>query len=485
MTKLLTLCVVALFAVATFAGGQNNTTRSGSRSGTLVSSSCNADEAFAEIPDCTKNVPGAKLSLLDDTDRVMYGLEPQESVAAHLGDSVTVHGTLDGGTIHVTSLELMSIGLAVGQKAPSFSAHDQFGRVQTLDTLKGADGTVLLFFRSVDWWPFCKGQLVQLQSAIPRFEKQGVKFAAISYDSQEILKYFADRHKLDYPTLADPDSKIIQAYGVLNQEATGMQKGFARPGYFFIDTKGVIREKFFEAKYRERLTGNSIISKLFPELGQEVTETVEAPHLQLALEQSDRTGVPGTRITLVAEVRLPPDVHVYAPGTQGYKPTKLVIDDVPEIELKPAVYPQSKILYLPVIKERVPVFEGTFRISQDVKVSSGSPFGGLAKDGKIIAISGKIEYQACDKTTCYLPASIPVKWQLQVFPLDRTRAPVEIRHKWNNDLSLKFPSGWTFLTCKLPKSDHPLTCPVFWRADPLRGDPIYGRDCEESCFTAS
>ena len=56
-----------------------------------------------------------------------------------------------------------------------------------------------------------------------------------------------------------------------------MQKGFARPGYFFIDTKGIIQEKFLEARYRERLTGNSIIAKLFPELGQEITETVEAP----------------------------------------------------------------------------------------------------------------------------------------------------------------------------------------------------------------
>jgi AhpC/TSA family protein/cytochrome c biogenesis DsbD-like protein len=269
-----------------------------------------------------------------------------------------------------------------------------------------------------------------LQSAIPRFEKQGLKFAAISYDSQEILKYFADRHKIDYPMLADPDSKIIQAYAVLNAEATGMQKGFARPGYFFIDGNGIIREKFFEAKYRERLTGNSIVSKLFPELGEEVVDTVEAPHLQLALEQSDRTGVPGTRITLSAEVHLPPEVHVYAPGTQGYRPIKLVLDDAKEMELKPVVYPPSQILYLPAIKEKVPVFEGTFRISQDVKVSSTSEFwGSLGKDGKTLTISGKLEYQACDKTICYLPASVPVKWQLQVFPLDRTRAPVEIRHK--------------------------------------------------------
>ena len=159
-------------------------------------------------------------------------------------------------------------------------------------------------------------------------------------------------------------------------------------------------------------------------------DTVEAPHLQLALEQSDRTGVPGTRITLSAEVKLPPDVHVYAPGTQGYKPIKLALDEMKEVELKPAVYPQSKILYLPAIKEKVPVFEGAFRISQDVKVSSTAEFwGSLGKDGKTIAITGKLEYQACDKTICYLPTSVPVKWQLQVFPLDRTRAPLDIRHK--------------------------------------------------------
>jgi hypothetical protein len=230
--------------------------------------------------------------------------------------------------------------------------------------------------------------------------------------------------------LADPDSKTIKAYGVFNAEATGMQKGFARPGYFFIDTNGIIREKFFEARYRERLTGNSIISKLFPELGQEVTATVEAPHLQLALEQSDPIGVPGTRITLVAEVRLPPDVHVYAPGVQGYRPIQLVLEPVPQLELKPAAYPQSKTLYLPVIKEKVPVFDGTFRISQDVRVSSSSEFwGSLGKDGKVFTITGKLDYQACDKTICYVPTSVPVKWELRVLPLDRTRAPVDIRHK--------------------------------------------------------
>ena len=40
---------------------------------------------------------------------------------------------------------------AVGQKAPAFSIRDQFGHEQSNETLKGPNGTVLLFFRSADW----------------------------------------------------------------------------------------------------------------------------------------------------------------------------------------------------------------------------------------------------------------------------------------------------------------------------------------------
>ena len=145
------ICVFALCFCAITAVGQNKKADFRAWSGIVVYSSCNADEAFAESPECFKAAPGAKLALYDDTNRVMYGLEPQEPAAGHLGDSVTVRGTLDGDMIHVASIELMSIGLGVGQKAPAFSLHDQFGRTQTLDSLKGANGTVLLFFRSADW----------------------------------------------------------------------------------------------------------------------------------------------------------------------------------------------------------------------------------------------------------------------------------------------------------------------------------------------
>jgi hypothetical protein len=150
--KRIVLCLLALLPTLPLAlGAQDKPASSGSWSGVVVSSACNADEAFNESPECTKEVPGAKLALYDDTNRVMYSLEPQSSVTAHLGDTVTVRGTLDGETIRMAAIESTSIGLAVGQKAPAFSVRDQFGHTQTLESLKGANGTVLLFFRSADW----------------------------------------------------------------------------------------------------------------------------------------------------------------------------------------------------------------------------------------------------------------------------------------------------------------------------------------------
>jgi hypothetical protein len=142
---------VVCCALAAGAQAQATQQNAGTWSGTIVYSSCNADEAFAESPECFRAAPGALLALYDDTNRVMYGLQPQDKVTFHAGDSVTARGTLDDDTIQVQSIALMSIGLAVGEKAPAFSIPDQFGRVQTLDTLKKDNGTVLLFFRSADW----------------------------------------------------------------------------------------------------------------------------------------------------------------------------------------------------------------------------------------------------------------------------------------------------------------------------------------------
>jgi AhpC/TSA family/Disulphide bond corrector protein DsbC len=260
---------------------------------------------------------------------------------------------------------------------------------------------------------------VQLQAAKKRFEAQGLKLAAISYDSPAILKDFADRHRIDFPLLADPKSEIIRSFQVLNPEAKGM-------------TKGVIREKYFTPKYTDRLTANNVIAKLFPELSAEVTHKIDAPHLRLILAQSDQSVIPGGRVSLIAEIELPPNVHVYSPGVKGYKPIQLALHELSGVEFQPVVYPSPELLYLEAIQEHVPVFEAKFRIAQDITVSPSKArdvLRSLVSAHRTISIAGELSYQACDKTVCYPPTSVPVSWELQVLPLDLKRSPEAIQHK--------------------------------------------------------
>jgi hypothetical protein len=44
-----------------------------------------------------------------------------------------------------------AIGLPVGSNAPAFAFLDQFDHPQSNETVKGSNGTVILFFRSADW----------------------------------------------------------------------------------------------------------------------------------------------------------------------------------------------------------------------------------------------------------------------------------------------------------------------------------------------
>jgi len=42
-------------------------------------------------------------------------------------------------------------GPAVGDRVPDFAAPDQAGRTQTLESVMGPKGAMLVFFRSADW----------------------------------------------------------------------------------------------------------------------------------------------------------------------------------------------------------------------------------------------------------------------------------------------------------------------------------------------
>jgi hypothetical protein len=60
---------------------------------------------------------------------------------------------LDLWALPVTALGGQSIktGPEVGQRVPAFSAIDQDGRTQTLKSIMGTKGAILVFFRPADW----------------------------------------------------------------------------------------------------------------------------------------------------------------------------------------------------------------------------------------------------------------------------------------------------------------------------------------------
>jgi peroxiredoxin len=344
-----------------------------------------------------------------------------------------VVGVISVGTAHAQYKPEDNTILKIGNKIPALSGTDQFGKDRNLENLTGPNGLVILFYRSADWCPYCKGQLLSLQRATPHFKEKGIGLVGVSYDSPEILKFFTDKYEITYPLLADPKSEVIEGFGVLNTTATGFTKGMSYPGFVYVSRDGRIEETFFEDDYHTRYTGNGVLTKIFPELATAAVKDVPAPHLQLKLAQTDEIVSPGNRVTLIAELTLPKDLHVYAPGVQGYKPVSLELGVVPQATLHPAVYPQSKTLLLPAIGEKVPVFEGKFRITQDVTVSFDKDFSQAVAAGPAsgtpLTLNGNLQYQACDSKICYPPTSIPVSWKLTVMPLNTIRAPEEIRHK--------------------------------------------------------
>jgi len=255
----------------------------------------------------------------------------------------------------------------------------------------------------------------------------GLGLAAVTYDNEATLKEFAEAQHIEYPLLADPASRVIRAFGVLDPDNSefnragdgSAMKDMAYPGYFVIDHDGLVTAKYFEEIYSDRRTPNSVFGQLFPELMERGAATVRSPHLSVRAGQSDLVAAPGNRVTLFLDIELTPGTHVYAPGVRHYRQLELRLDAPAPFEVRPAVLPASRVLELPAIKERVPVFESRFRVSQDLIVPGRSRDFLVtlrdAPDGaRKTTIPGTLRYQACDAKRCYPSAELPVSWTLTV-----------------------------------------------------------------------
>jgi peroxiredoxin len=324
-------------------------------------------------------------------------------------------------------------GLQPGAKAPAFDLPDQSGKKQSLDTLAGPNGLLLLFFRSADWCPFCKGQLVDLEGTQKAFAAKGVNVAAVSYDSPAILASFAKRRSITYPLLSDGSSALIDKFGIRNPEGTGMQAGIPYPGFYLIDRQGIIRKRFFETAYVNRLTSSNLYEYLYGEFALPTpTKQLEStPHVTITTAQSDTDVTPGAVVRLIVSLTPGPDTHVYAPGAekQQYHVTSLTITPSDLYVATATSYPKSELLNFPELKETVPVYTGKTVFTTSVAAVVNRTTIPIFAQNPRIAIKGELEYQACTPTVCFPPVKTPVEWALNLRQLDRDRAPADIQHK--------------------------------------------------------
>lgn len=76
----------------------------------------------------------------------------------------------------------------------------------------------------------------------------------------------------------------------------------------------------------------------------------------------------------------------------------------------------------------MPVFEGRFRMHQDVILAVRDDIAPLlASPDPTLILKGVVEYQVCSDTICHPPGSLPVAWSVRIKPLDRERAPEAVQ----------------------------------------------------------
>ena len=126
--------------------------------------------------------------------------------------------------------------VAEGLKAPAFEARDQHGALVRLADFQGKSAVVLYFYPKDDT-PGCTAQACSLRDGFSALQAAGAVILGVSADTTESHKAFAEKFHLPFSLLADPDRRIIEAYGV-KMPLLGM----ARRVTILIDRQGIVRK---------------------------------------------------------------------------------------------------------------------------------------------------------------------------------------------------------------------------------------------------
>ena len=135
----------------------------------------------------------------------------------------------------------------IGDKAPSFQALTTNGTVNFPDNYKGK--WVLFFSHPSDFTPVCTTEFMTLSSMEEEFRQMNVELLGLSVDSLyshiawirkiEELEWKGMKNiKINFPVIADLNTKVSTQYGMLQPNVSSTQ---AVRAVFVIDPEGIIR----------------------------------------------------------------------------------------------------------------------------------------------------------------------------------------------------------------------------------------------------
>ena len=124
---------------------------------------------------------------------------------------------------------------AVGDAAPTFTLPNQEGAPIALNTYKGK--WVVLYFYPKDMTTGCTIEAHNFQRDLEKYQALNAVILGVSVDTVDSHKQFCTKDSLSFTLLADPDKKVVQAYGSLGNYGPMV---IANRNTFLIDPNGKI-----------------------------------------------------------------------------------------------------------------------------------------------------------------------------------------------------------------------------------------------------
>jgi peroxiredoxin Q/BCP len=103
-----------------------------------------------------------------------------------------------------------------GKKAPPFNLEGNDGKKHSLNDYKGK--TVVLYFYPKDSTPGCTKEACGFRDLSPALKKKNVVVLGVSKDSLASHDKFAEKYKLPFVLLSDPNAEAMKKYGAFGKK---------------------------------------------------------------------------------------------------------------------------------------------------------------------------------------------------------------------------------------------------------------------------